>query len=497
MMTISPALPQSPLSQHRTVSSPAGLLNQNGADGFRPSQDLLDRQGQMGAAMLAQGIAGSHFDGILRAQAQQLMVAASSGTANTQSLAEQLMKDYQKARETGATISPETEELIKKALEMVQGGQQQPQAGGGTPEAQGAAPVGNGGGGNSGGASPSGNTGGASTNRGGGRNSGGARQTGNGNGTRENSPSSGPRNTNSTTPSTPENPDAAAVERVHDRVAQGTPENCSATAIIKAMQHQWGAEAMQMETMPDGNVRVTMRDGYSAVLTPEQIRQAREASDYSGRDPAAVEQAARMNAAAAQRYAQENGVSYEQALQHINTRQYPDEIARYFGVAAQSVDPRTLDGHGYGIVYNGEHAANVMRGPRGQLYQDDHGRIPRGPDGRRQPYNGNVISNGQNTGPATRALIIRDVNPRPGESGQVPGLSRQEWRGYVGERPRPATSGGATGEQGPRPATSSGSGNSASSTTRGTRAPGGSRGGGSTSTVAKNTTRTTRKSSSS
>lgn len=489
-MTISPSLPQNPLNQPRTVSSPAGLTSQNGIDGFRPSQDLLDRQGQMGAAMLAQGIAGSHYDGILRAQAQQLMVAATSGAANAQSLAEQLMKDYQKARENGATLSPETEELVRKALEMVQGGQQQqPQdgGGGGTPQVGGASPAGNGGGA-SGGSSPS-------------RSSSGPRQTGNGNSSNGAGPSNGPRNTNSSSPSTPspstpENPEAAAVERVHDQVAQGTPENCSATAIIKAMQHQWGDNAMKMETLPSGNVRVTMRDGYSAELTPDQIRQAREASDYSGSNPAAVEQAARMNAAAAQRYARENGVPYEQALQHINTRQFPDEIARYFGVAAQSVDPRTLDGHGFGIVYNGEHAANVMRGPRGQLYQDDHGRIPRGPNGRRQPYDGNVISNGQNTGPATRGLVIRDVNPQ-GQSQQVPGLSRQEWRGYVGERARPASSGGGTGQQAPRPATSSGSGSSARSTTRGTRAPGGSRGGGSTTTVAKNTTRTTRKSSTS
>lgn len=490
MMTINPSLPQNPLSPLRTVSSPASLTNQSPTDGFRPSQDLLDRQGQMGAAMLAQGIAGSHYDGILRAQAQQLMVAATSGAANAQSLAEQLMKDYQKARENGATLSPQTEELVRKALEMAQGGQQQPQTGGGNPEAGGAAPVDN-----SGGASPSGNSGGSSP----GRSTSGPRQTGNRNSSNSAGPSNVPRNTNSSapSPSTPENPEAAEVERVHDRVAQGTPENCSATAIIKAMQHQWGDDAMKMETLPNGNVRVTMRDGYSAELTPDQIRQAREASDYRGRSPAAVEQAARMNAAAAQRYAQENGVSYEEGLRKINTRQYPEQISRYFGVATQSVDPRTLDGHGFGIVYNGEHAANVGRGPRGQLYQDDHGRVPRGPNGRRQPYDGNVISNGRNTGRARRGLIIRDVNPRPGESGQVPGLSRQEWRGYVGERPRPSTSVGATGEQAPRPASSSGSGSSASSTTRGTRAPGGSRGRGSTSTVAKNTTRTTRKSSTS
>lgn len=434
------AQPQNGLTGLRPVGAPGGPTG--AADGFRPSQDLLDRAGQSNAANLAGGIAGAQMDGILRTQAQQLMVAATSGAGNVPQLSEQLMQDYQRAKESGIVLSPQTEELIQKALQMAGG--QNPQAG---QDGGGAAPIGAAGGNN------------------GARQAGGAQPS---NGTAHPQPAQGPQNSNATQPPAAPDPSASA-ENEFRGVSQGDPDNCGATSVIKQMQHQYGDQAMKFETLPNGNVRVTMRDGYSTELSPQQIDQARRASDYRGHDPRAREQAARMNAAGSARYAQEHGVSYEEGLRHINGRNWPQNVARYFGVEAQQVNPQSLDGNGFAIVTNGTHAANVMRAPNGRYYQDDHGRVPR--DGRRpRPYDGNITSNGQNTGPTGSAWILRDRNQRPGHSNQVSGVSWGEMRGLVGGGGghRPSSTGGGSPRTGASTPSSTGSsgGGSGHATTR-------------------------------
>ncbi len=201
-----------------------------------------------------------------------------------------------------------------------------------------------------------------------------------------------------------------------DNVEQGSVGNCGAISVIKAMQHNWGRKAAEVRKAEDGSVQVKMRDGYEVKLTPEQLAQARLASRIGGDDPRAVEQAVTLMAAAAQRYAQEKGVSYEEALAFLNGNRWPDEVAGYFGVQARSVDRSTLDGNGLAIVSTSSHAALVMRTPDGSLIQDDHG-MP-------VDYTGEVVSNGRDTGEAQVAFVIVDVGADEDEKVKGIGLRR-------------------------------------------------------------------------
>ncbi len=201
-----------------------------------------------------------------------------------------------------------------------------------------------------------------------------------------------------------------------DNVEQGSAGNCGAISVIKAMQHNWGRKAAEVRKAEDGTVQVKMRDGYEVKLTPEQLEQARVSSRIGGDDARAVEQAITLMAAAAQRYAQEKGVSYQEALAFLNGKRWPDEVAGYFGVQARAVDRSTLDGNGLAIVSTSTHAALVMRTPDGSLIQDDHG-MP-------VDYTGEVVSNGKETGQAQVAFVILDVGADEDEKVKGIGLRR-------------------------------------------------------------------------
>lgn len=450
-MIIAAQAPPTNLVSLRPVAAPGGFTAHSRADGFMPSAELSDPA------------AFNPADATLHGQAQQLLLAAAFGVGDVRALGEQLLEDYTRARESGAVLTPQTEALVQEALQLAGLGNAL-QPGTAAPHGVGAEPSG---------AGPTSSLAPTSTT--------GASPSG----VSADGPSGAQDSPNSTTGWTPATEEAGAeaspasqssdalattegalaategasattetsvvddaelapaqeVAEVFDDFAQGEPANCAATAVIKQMQQQWGDQAMTFEPQADGALSVTMRDGYTTRLTPEQIRQAGLASDYTGDDPTVREQAIRMNAAAAARYAEENGVSYEEALTAINQPNHVDLVDGYFGVQTESVDPMTLDGNGQAIVSNGTHAAVVMRTENGDLHQDDHGYLAQDASGNPQAYDGTIISNGQDTGPATSAWILTDVgaSPTPASSKvKSVSLDKLERQGYLNRLSRPA-----------------------------------------------------------
>lgn len=423
-------LPQLAPNAHqalRAVPPAQGIPGDNRAleDRFSSSPELQN-PGSPGAP--PPELAGALFEGMLKSQAQQLIVSASQGVGDVQGLSDQLMKDYQRAREMGLTLSSGTEELIQRALQLAQGqGAAGGEAGGSPPvEAAGPSAI------PSGSADPSRSSSGTPTE------SADPFRSSTGSTGSPSSASGTPTSTSSPTNSTAspeatgqpgavtENPEAARAEDDLDDVAQGTPSNCGATAVIKQMQYQFPGQAMTFETLPDGSVQATMRDGYTTVLTPEQIEQAATVSDYSGDDPAARDEAVRMNAAASARYAEENDKTYQEGLDAVNGNNWPDEIAPYFGVQANAVDPKTLDENGMAIVANSTHATNVLTTKGDESYQDDHGAVPRDEGGQQRKYDGDIYSNGENTGPAEKAWVLGDVGDTGSTTGKIAKMGRRE-----------------------------------------------------------------------
>ncbi|MEW6279523.1 MAG: hypothetical protein AB1758_12920 [Candidatus Eremiobacterota bacterium] len=223
----------------------------------------------------------------------------------------------------------------------------------------------------------------------------------------------------------------AEAQDIFDDVLQGEASNCGALSVVKAMLLQWGGDAMKRERLEDGSIRVTMRDGWTTVLTREELQQAREAAGIRGGDDWSDQQLTFvMLAAASKRYAEERStsdkpVTYQDALAKINGNNFPDEVARYFGVAAVL---RETDGNDAAIVCNGTHSAVVVRSDDGVVYQDDHGNAV--------VFDGNVYSNGENTGEAAYAFDIVDVDQvDPNDPEQSLSIGERIRRALAGERP--------------------------------------------------------------
>ncbi len=195
---------------------------------------------------------------------------------------------------------------------------------------------------------------------------------------------------------------------VLDDVAQNQRENCGATSIIKGMMLIFRDDPrgpMQIEPLPDGGYRVTMRDGYQTTLTDDQVERASVATDYVGDDPEEVERANVMMAAAARRYAEVHGISYEEALTRLNDRNHPPDVGSYFGVNVTELphpnDLSAFEGESAIIVSNGNHAAVVADTDEG-LMQDNYGEAT--------PYSGKIWAGPEDVGAPTHAYQIQDVS---------------------------------------------------------------------------------------
>ncbi len=244
----------------------------------------------------------------------------------------------------------------------------------------------------------------------------------------------------------------SGLAEVLDDVAQNQRENCGATSIIKSMMLTFRDDPrgpMQIELLPDGGYRVTMRDGYQTTLTAGQVDEASVATDYVGDNPEEVQRANVMMAAAASRYAEVNGISYGEALTRLNGRNHPPDVGYYFGVKVTELpDPNDLsafEGESVIIVSNGEHAALVADTDEGPM-QDNYGDAT--------PYTGNIWAGPNQVGPPTHAYQIRDVSGEQ-SSRSTSRLSASAFkaisRSVVPMTSRPTDSASQTGSTRPRP----------------------------------------------
>ncbi len=291
-----------------TAGDPSAGLGQGLGDRFTGSRDLLANP--MAAGMgLAQNLSGGLMDGILKSSAQQIIQGLSQGQDVTKQ-AEQLGQEYQHAKEMGMPLSPQTEALVKQALEAAGVGAPQgaaPQGGGGAPQGGGGAPQGGGGAPQGGGGASQGG-GGASQ----GGQSGGAERP-------QRSSSSTPTHTNSTPRATTSAgaPEASvpgdandlpvdhaageaqaewgrqfqpgqsiqpprfdSEEQMMSSFGQGKNANCGLTAVIKGSMAPAGPQLSATRT--EEGFMVRHLDGKDVAVSDAEVRRAAELSGYTG-----------------------------------------------------------------------------------------------------------------------------------------------------------------------------------------------------------------------
>lgn len=126
---------------------------------------------------------------------------------------------------------------------------------------------------------------------------------------------------------------------VVDRFRQGSAANGISAAAIKATFVRFGPRPADIFLRhlrhPDGRHAIQMRDGFELELSAPELWQAREASDFRGPAPAALESASILYAAQASRLARERpGTSFAAALRALATGLPGEEVFRLLGLEA-------------------------------------------------------------------------------------------------------------------------------------------------------------------
>lgn len=123
---------------------------------------------------------------------------------------------------------------------------------------------------------------------------------------------------------------------------QGAPRNCVTVSAIKAAMMRFGQRPgdiyRQVASVP-GGYEVTMRDGFTLMLTHEQLSKARQASGWQGGDQALLDDANFLYAVSARRAQLENNdsranQSFDVAMETLNDGEYPGQALRRLGLAA-------------------------------------------------------------------------------------------------------------------------------------------------------------------
>lgn len=233
MTVIAPVLQPQPQLQGGGFNPVAPVGPSRPGDRFTGSDELTGNPmaASMGIPNFGQALGGSLADGILKAGATQVVQGLQQGQDVSQQ-AQQLMQQYQLLKAQGMPISPQVEELVKKALEMAGLGQvggpqaQAPQAGGGAPQSGGGggSPVGGGG-------SPQAGGGGSPVGGGGGPQAGGGSQSGEGSAL-ESNPT--PRSEQPQTTTAPEEADRVTTSDVPRKTESTTLQRTAPTELPKS-----------------------------------------------------------------------------------------------------------------------------------------------------------------------------------------------------------------------------------------------------------------------
>ena len=168
---------------------------------------------------------------------------------------------------------------------------------------------------------------------------------------------------------------------------QGANGNCVTVAAIKAAQTRFGPE-LANATDPNrgvfrsaartdaGGLDITMRDGFALSMTKDELATAARYSDFRSSNPALLQNARELYAAAAKRAQLEGNdgfagraMSYERALRSLNDGEDTSRISEQVGRLglsgyAKKVARSDLDEYTAGLSNGSGHAYFVTEGTR-------------------------------------------------------------------------------------------------------------------------------------
>ncbi len=148
-----------------------------------------------------------------------------------------------------------------------------------------------------------------------------------------------------------------------DEFHQGQQGNCASIAVIKAAMDTFGNQVFQnVETLPDGSYRVTMRDGYTTVVSPEQLQATSAAGDFEGADSQQESYATLLWAAMANRAGEEGfegATNFEEGLAALQSGAATRQVPQLLGLQdyVEEVDPADVANH--------DAVVGIARRPRG------------------------------------------------------------------------------------------------------------------------------------
>lgn len=340
---------------------------QSSADGYSAGNDMAG--GAQAAAMnpLLAGLASWGQDQKIQKGANEVLQAKGIETGGSQqprsggqpqdvgALVQQLQQDYDRAKQSGASLTQTTEQLAQKALEGEQKPEEAQQQGDGGGAMDGAGAM-----------DGSGGAGGAS---GGGQNGGSAPLGGEGSSMQPQAISQDRQTGNLTAGASQMLDGALAGDKDFDQLfgqfGQGTEGNCAAIASIKAAMDVYDNKVFdQVQKGEDGSYTIKMQDGKEVKISAAELGQAAVASNLDGPDSEAKSFAIMAYAAMAKRAemeGHEGSRNYTQALNSLANGDNPYDSARFLGLEnqVQAVNPQQANGSNAVVAWNDKHAVYI------------------------------------------------------------------------------------------------------------------------------------------
>jgi len=132
-----------------------------------------------------------------------------------------------------------------------------------------------------------------------------------------------------------------------DDFHQGSESNCASIAVMKSAMDTFGNQVFQdVDKQPDGSYNVTMKDGYTTNVSPEELQKAAEAGDFRGADSQQESYATLMWAAMANRGAEqgfEGSDSYDEALYNLQNGAVTRDVPELLGLQDYMRDVKPED----------------------------------------------------------------------------------------------------------------------------------------------------------
>ena len=163
---------------------------------------------------------------------------------------------------------------------------------------------------------------------------------------------------------------------------QGAEGNCATVAAVKAAMDRYDNKVFDDVQRTEDGYNIVMQDGYKMKLSDAELSAAKQASNFRGADGPAKSYATFLYGAAAKRNSLDNRMSFGSALQDLNNGESIYSPAKLLGLQHQMVrvDPRTLNGQDSVVAGSHRHAIFVNKNANGGHTSDRWGRAT--------PFNG-------------------------------------------------------------------------------------------------------------